>query len=87
MYSLILLLLCFICQIVTSDALVHGRYPRFNRLNDPNVSIPATIPDLPVSHREAMACRFNGWQMASAILAMGPSTDPFQMPLRAAKGQ
>ena len=43
MYSLILLLLCFICQIATSGALVHGRYPRFNRLNNPNVSASEDI--------------------------------------------
>ena len=43
MYSLILLLLCLICQITTSEALVHGRYPRFNRLSNPNVSVSEDI--------------------------------------------
>ena len=85
MYSLILLLLCLICQIATSEALVHGRYPRFNRVNNPNVSVSATILQIAASHWEVVNHRFNGWQMAFAILATGPSTDPFQMLLRAVK--
>lgn len=39
MYSLLLLLLLlFITQIATADAFAHGRYPRFNRADNPNVS-------------------------------------------------
>ena len=48
MYSLILLLLCVITQIAASEAFAHGRYPRFNRVNDPNVSISTTISNFAV---------------------------------------
>ncbi|KAF9650893.1 hypothetical protein BDM02DRAFT_1223093 [Thelephora ganbajun] len=37
MYSLLLLLLFFIAQIAASEALVHGHYPRFNRVDNPNI--------------------------------------------------
>jgi len=86
MYPLILLLLCLIAQIAASEALAHGRYARFNRVNDPNVSVSATISYFTVSHLEVMTRRFNGWQIAFAILAMGPSIDPFRILLRVVKG-
>ena len=38
MYSSLLLLFLFINQIATAVALVHGRYPRFNHAENPNVS-------------------------------------------------
>lgn len=40
-YSLLLLFLLFITQIATADALIHGRYPRFNHADNPNVSVLA----------------------------------------------
>ena len=48
MYSLysLLLLLFFITQITAAEALIHGRYPRFNHVDGPNVSVLArTYPD------------------------------------------
>lgn len=38
MYSLLILILFFITRIVAAGALAHGRYPRFNHVDTPNVS-------------------------------------------------
>ena len=41
MYSILLLFLFFIAQIAAAEALAHGRYPRFNHIDNPNVSVLA----------------------------------------------
>ncbi|KAF9792939.1 hypothetical protein BJ322DRAFT_1016571 [Thelephora terrestris] len=37
MHSLFMLLLFFIAQIAAAEGLVHGRYPRFNHADNPNI--------------------------------------------------
>jgi len=37
MYPLLLVLLFLITQIAATEALVHGRYPRFNHVDNPNI--------------------------------------------------
>jgi len=37
LYSILLLFLFFIAQIAAAEALVHGRYPRFNHVDNPNI--------------------------------------------------
>ena len=43
LYSLLLLFLFFITKIAAAEALIHGRYPRFNHVGNPNVSVLARI--------------------------------------------